>query len=57
MDVFVLSSQQGVIGVYSTLNAAKNSVEIMVWDNSKERLFEAYWEGNPIYTINQMKLK
>jgi rRNA processing protein Krr1/Pno1 len=63
MDVYVLSSQLGIIGVFSTLNAAKSSVEMLVWDNPEDRVFHAHEDwGNlgwsaPIYTIQQMKLK
>jgi hypothetical protein len=63
MDVFVLSSQNGVIGVFSTLNAAKNSVEMLVWTNPEDNLFEGHqdWSNahfdKAIYTVKRMKLR
>jgi rRNA processing protein Krr1/Pno1 len=61
MEVYVLSSQAGVIGVFSTLNAAKSSVELLVWDHPEDKVYHAHqdWDSKsePIYTIQQMKLK
>lgn len=60
MEVYVLSSQKGVIGVYPTLNAAKTSVEIMVWTSPEDKVFEAredWGKHQVIYTIRQMKMR
>ena len=45
------------------MNAAKSSVELLVWHHADDKVYEAYedWSSsdfdNPIYIINQMKIK